>query len=383
MYNYHCLNAISEVGLKEFSADYVKVEAINDAEAVLVRSAAMHDMDLPKGLKAIARAGAGVNNIPLDKCAEAGTVVFNTPGANANAVKELVLTGMLIANRNVVPAVNWVQSIKDQEGVGPAVEKGKKQFVGHEISGKTLGIIGLGAIGFKVAQSAAALGMKIVGYDAFPLSPEKKSALPEGTVIVNEIDELYADADFITVHVPLMDSTKEMFNKESFAKMKDGVVLLNFSRDKLVRDADMKEALTSGKVFRYVTDFPNDVTAGMEGVIATPHLGASTEEAEENCAAMAVQEVREFFEKGNLVHPVNFPGLEMERSGKTRVCVLFKGASIKDAVTKELTGKGITVKASKEAVKGDFGYCVLDCDEDVACDAVTKSEAVLRVMIVK
>lgn len=383
MYNFHCLNAISEVGLKEFSADYQKVEDINDAQAVLVRSAAMHEMEFPKGLEAIARAGAGVNNIPLDRCAEEGIVVFNTPGANANAVKELVLTGMLIASRNTVPAVNWVQSIKGEEGVGKAVEKGKKQFVGHEIMGKTLGIIGLGAIGYKVALSAAALGMNIVGYDAFPLSAEKKAGLPEGTKVVENLDDLYAAADFITVHVPLLDSTKEMFNKDSFAKMKDGVVLLNFSRDLLVRDEDMRQALKDGKVFRYVTDFPNDVTANMEGVITTPHLGASTEEAEENCAAMAVKEIREFFENGNIVNSVNFPALKVERQGSARLCVLFKGAAVVDQVKSTLEGKGVKIVNSASAMRGDFGYAIFDVDncQCTTCDHCV--DGVLHVRIIK
>ena len=240
MYNYHCLNAISNVGLAEFSADYTAVDQMDQAQVVLVRSAAMHEMDMPAGLDAIARAGAGVNNIPLDKCAQAGVVVFNTPGANANAVKELVLTGMLVATRNVIEAANWVQTIKNEEGVAALVEKGKKSFVGHEITGKTLGVIGMGAIGFKVAQSAAALGMKVVGYDACPLCEDRIAMLPDGCTIVGSLDDVYAASDFITVHVPLLDSTKEMFNKTSFAKMKDGVIILNYSRDKLVCEPDMK-----------------------------------------------------------------------------------------------------------------------------------------------
>ena len=381
MYNYHCLNAISKVGLAEFSADYTAVDSINDAQAVLLRSAAMHEMDLPEGLAAIARAGAGVNNIPLDKCAQAGVVVFNTPGANANAVKELVITGMLIASRNIVEAANWVQTIKEEEGVGALVEKGKKAFVGHEITGKTLGVIGMGAIGFKVAQSAAALGMKVVGYDACPLCEDRMAMLPDGCKIVGSLDEVYQVADFITVHVPLLDSTKEMFNKVSFAKMKDGVIILNYSRDKLVCDEDMRVALSEGKVGRYITDFPNDVTAGMEGVIAIPHLGASTEEAEDNCAAMAVQEVREFFEKGNIINSVNFPTLMKERKGNCRVCVLFHGASVKNEIVEAIEKEGSKVIDFAEAIKNDFGYCIVDC-ETAVCSCKINIDRALKVRVI-
>lgn len=382
MYNYHCLNAISNVGLAEFSADYAAVDQMDQAQVVLVRSAAMHEMDMPAGLDAIARAGAGVNNIPLDKCAKAGVVVFNTPGANANAVKELVLTGMLVATRNVIEAANWVQTIKNEEGVAALVEKGKKSFVGHEISGKTLGVIGMGAIGFKVAASAAALGMKVVGYDACPLCEDRIAMLPDGCTIVGSLDEVYAASDFITVHVPLLDSTKEMFNKTSFAKMKDGVIILNYSRDKLVCEPEMKEALASGKVGRYVTDFPNDVTAGMEGVIAIPHLGASTEEAEDNCAAMAVQQVRAFLEEGNIINSVNYPALVKERQGSCRICVLFQGASVKNDVVAAATAAGATVLGAAEAIRNDFGYCIVDCDACVCSSKITVERA-LKVRIIK
>ena len=275
MFKYYCLNPISQIGLDKFTANYVKTEDVNEAEGILVRSAAMHDMDLPDSLLAVARAGAGVNNIPLDKCAEKGIVVFNTPGANANGVKELVLAGMLLASRDVVGGINWVESAKDDENIAKTAEKEKKYFAGTELEGKKLGIIGLGAIGVKVANAAIHLGMDVLGYDPY-LSVDAAWSLSRNVRHVLSVDEIYAECDYITIHVPLLDSTKGMINKEAISKMKDGVILLNFARDLLANEADVLEALESGKVRKYVTDFPNPTTAGKKGCIVIPHLGAST-----------------------------------------------------------------------------------------------------------
>lgn len=373
MYNYHCLNAISNVGLKEFSGDYNRVEDINEAQAILVRSAAMHDMEFSKELRAIARAGAGVNNIPLDRCAEEGIVVFNTPGANANAVKELVLMGMLMAYRHGYEGATWVKENKGDADIATTTEKAKKAYGGHEIFGKTIGIIGMGAIGMKIAQSCIALGMNVVGYDAFPI-PEARLATIPSAKIVNTMEEVYAECDFLTIHVPLNDSTRGMINAASIEKMKDGVVVLNYARGGLIDNKDMAEALKSKKVAAYVTDFPDPEVANMEGALVLPHLGASTDEAEENCAAMAVKEVREFFENGNLVNPVNFPGLSMERAGKNRICILFKGETILDKVK-------VAAKASKEATKKGFGYAIIDTDEDV-CPSCVKTDDMLAVTVI-
>ncbi len=373
MFKYHCLNAISEVGLREFTGDYNKVEDINEAESILVRSAAMHDMQFGKELRAIARAGAGVNNIPLDRCAEEGIVVFNTPGANANAVKELVLMGMLMAYRHGFEAASWVKENKADADIATTTEKAKKAYGGNEIFGKTIGIIGMGAIGMKIAQSCMALGMDVVGYDAFPI-PEARLALIPGAKIVNTMEEVYTNCDFLTIHVPLNDSTKGMINAATIAKMRDGVVVMNFARGGLINNADMAAALKEGKVRSYVCDFPDAEVANMEGALVLPHLGASTDEAEENCAAMAVKQVREFFENGNIVNSVNYPNVSLDRAGKNRICILFKGESILDKVN-------VNVKASKEAVKGAFGYAIIDTDDD-ACPCCIKTDDMLRVTVI-
>lgn len=303
MYHISTLNKISPAGLKCFNAEYIITEDVAKADGILVRSQDMHEMEFSPELKAVARAGAGVNNIPLDRCAEQGIVVFNTPGANANAVKELVLCGLLLAARNVPAALTWAKGLT--EDVSKQVEKGKSQFAGHEIMGKTLGVIGLGAIGRKVAASAKALGMEIAGYDPYYTSGG------EGISVYTDLTEMLAVSDFVTLHLPATDSTKGMINKEMFDAMKDGAILLNFSRDKLVKDVDLAVALETGKVAQYVTDFPNDNLVGMNNVILLPHLGASTEEAEDNCAVMAVEQMRDYFENGNIVNSVNFPKLDM------------------------------------------------------------------------
>lgn len=295
MFKYTCLNPIAQVGLDVFTDDYQKIDEFADAEAVLVRSAAMHDMELSDNLLAIARAGAGVNNIPLDKCAQQGVVVFNTPGANANGVKEMVISGMLLAARDIIGGINWVKENASDENISKSMEKAKKNFAGNEIKGKKLGVIGLGAIGVLVANAANRLGMKVYGVDPF-LSVKNALTLNRDITVLKSYDELYEECDYITVHVPYMEETKGMLNKEAFDKMKDGVVVLNFARDLLVNDADMKEALESGKVKKYVTDFPNPDVVKMPNVIATPHLGASTEESEDNCAVMAANELREYLE---------------------------------------------------------------------------------------
>lgn len=303
MYKIATLNKISPVGLKQLTAGYTLTDEAGEADGILVRSQDMHEMELSDKLKAVARAGAGVNNIPLDKCAEKGIVVFNTPGANANAVKELVLCGLLLAARNIPQALTWAAGLN--EDVSKTVEKGKSQFAGSEIMGKTLGIVGLGAIGRKVAAAAKALGMEIVGYDPYYVSGG------EGLSVYQDLSEMLSLCDFVTLHLPANDSTKGMVNRELFDAMKDGTILLNFSRDKLVNELDLAVALESGKLAKYVTDFPNDNMVGRKNVILLPHLGASTAEAEDNCAVMAVNELRDYFESGNIINSVNFPRLDM------------------------------------------------------------------------
>lgn len=317
MYKIATLNKISPVGLKQLPGNYMLVDETEKADGILVRSQDMHEMELGEKLKAVARAGAGVNNIPLDKCAEKGIVVFNTPGANANAVKELVICGLFLAARNVPQALTWASELK--EDVSKTVEKGKSQFAGHEILGKTLGIVGLGAIGRKVAAAAKALGMEIVGYDPYYVSGG------EGISVYQDLEEMLALCDYVTLHLPANDATKGMMNRELFNAMKDGTVLLNFSRDKLINEPDLAVALESGKVAKYVTDFPNDNMVGRDKVILLPHLGASTAEAEDNCAIMAVNELRGFFEDGNIINSVNFPKLDMGELEKgSRLAVMVK-----------------------------------------------------------
>ena len=305
MYKIHCLNNISPVGLDLLTDSYELTDNVEEADAILVRSADMHVMDIPANLKAVARAGAGVNNIPLDKFAEAGIAVFNTPGANANAVKELVLAGMLLASRDIIGGVEWVRANADDENVGKSAEKAKKQFAGGEIMGKTLGVIGLGAIGAKVAQAAEALGMKVIGYDPAMDGITVHERISPAVEFTDDLAKLYPVCDFITIHVPALPATKMMINGEALAQMKDGVVFLNFSRDVLVDDEAMAAALESGKVAAYVTDFANSAVVKMERAIVIPHLGASTAEAEDNCAKMAVEEVMAYLERGEKIHCVN------------------------------------------------------------------------------
>ncbi len=386
MYNVLTLNKISKVGLEKLPADIYSVsDDTKNPDAILLRSFKMHDMELPKSLLAVARCGAGVNNIPLDKCAENGVVVFNTPGANANAVKELVLTALLISSRKIIDSYNWAQALNGTEGIAAAVEKGKSQFAGPEITGKTLGIVGLGAIGVLVANAASALGMKVIGYDPF-LSVNGALKLNDSVIYTTNLDDIYNSSDYITVHVPLTPETKEMFCKESFAKMKDGVRIINLARGELVNVDDIKEAITNGKVAKFVTDFPNENTVGIDGIITLPHLGASTPEAEDNCAAMAASETRAYLEDGNIINSVNYPNCVLNKSGKTRVCVLYKNSA--DAVS-EITGvfggKNITPVNMLSKSKGDFAYSIIDVDADIdesLKNSVESINGVIRVRII-
>ena len=332
MFQYHCLNPIAQVGLDNFDANYAKTDDVNAAEGILVRSAVMHEMEFSDKLLCVARAGAGVNNIPLDKLAEKGVVVFNTPGANANGVKELVIAGMLLASRDIVGGIEWVKENASDENIGKTAEKAKKAFAGTEIEGKKLGVIGLGAIGVKVANAAKSLGMTVYGYDPY-LSVNAAWHLSRDIIHVNTLDEIYANCDFITVHVPAMDSTKGMINKDSFDKMKDGVIVLNFARDILVNENDLLDAIAAGKVRKYVSDFANATTAGKDGCIVIPHLGASTEESEDNCAKMAVKEMKDYLENGNIQNSVNYPNCDMGICDKAgRVAIFHK--NIANMITK-------------------------------------------------
>jgi len=390
---YNCLNPIAEVGLNIFTKQYEKIENINDADVALVRSAAMHDMELPGNLKAIARAGAGVNNIPLEKCAEQGIVVFNTPGANANGVKELVIAGLMLASRDIIGGVNWIQTVKEDAAVAKLVEKGKSKFAGKEIQGKKLGVIGLGAIGVLVANAANRLGMHVYGNDPF-ISVDSAWNLSRDIVHVKSREDIYRECDYITVHTPLIENedpnvnTKEMINSDSLSKMKDGVVILNFARDLLVNDEDMEEALKSGKVSKYVTDFPNAKSAKMEGVIAIPHLGASTEESEDNCAVMAVKQLMDFMENGNIKNSVNFPNCDAGVCTTAgRIAILHR--NIPNMLT-QFTGAFSTVDVNITDMvnksKGDYAYTVLDVEAAINDEVAAKLstiKGVLKVRIVK
>lgn len=324
MFKINCLNPISQIGLESLTENYTLTDHVEEAEGILVRSAVMHDMELPDSLLAVARAGAGTNNIPLEKCAEKGIVVFNTPGANANGVKELVIAGMLLASRDVVGGIEWVKNSAADENIAKAAEKEKKKFAGTEIEGKKLGVIGLGAVGAKVANAAVSLGMEVYGYDPY-LSVAAAWSLSSQVKHVTNEEDIYTQCDFITIHVPLLDATKNTIDAEAVSKMKDGVVILNFARDLLVDEKAVLEGIASGKVSRYVSDFPNPVTAGQPGCIVIPHLGASTEEAEDNCAKMAVQELMDYLENGNIKNSVNYPSCDMGVCTKAgRVAIFHK-----------------------------------------------------------
>ena len=383
----NCLNPISKLGTDLFSDNYEMTDDFTQADVALVRSAAMHDLDLPESLMAVARAGAGVNNIPLDKCAEKGIVVFNTPGANANGVKELVLCGMLLASRDIIGGNKWVSDNKEDENINKTMEKAKKNFAGNEIKGKKLGVIGLGAIGRLVANMAVSLGMEVYGTDPY-LSVESALSLKRAVNLVNTREEIFKTCDFITVHTPLLDDTKEMINKDTIAMMKDGVVVLNFARDLLVCDDDMAEAIKSGKVKKYVTDFPNAKTANMDGVIATPHLGASTEESEDNCAVMAVNEIMDFVENGNITNSVNYPAATLGVCDKTaRITICHKNVpNMIGQLTSVVAGENINVADMVDKSRGDFAYAIIDLDHpvtDALIEKLNAVEGVIKVRVVK
>ena len=377
MFQYHCLNPIAQVGLDNFDANYAKTDDVNAAEGILVRSAVMHEMEFSDNLLCVARAGAGVNNIPLDVLAEKGVVVFNTPGANANGVKELVIAGMLLASRDIVGGIEWVKENVSDENIGKSAEKAKKAFAGTEIEGKKLGVIGLGAIGVKVANAAKSLGMTVYGYDPY-LSVNAAWHLSRDIIHVKDLDEIYSNCDYITIHVPAMDSTKGMINKEAFDKMKDGVILLNFARDVLVNEADCLEAIKAGKVRKYVSDFANSTTAGKEGCIVIPHLGASTEESEDNCAKMAVKEMKDYLENGNITNSVNYPNCDMGICSKAgRVAIFHK--NIANMITKytALFGeKGINISDMTNKSKGDFAYTMLDVEAPLTDEIIAELKAI-------
>lgn len=383
----NCLNPIAACGLDMLGDNYEITENTNEAEAILVRSAGMHDMDLPESLLAVARAGAGVNNIPLDACAEKGIVVFNTPGANANGVKELVIASLLLAARDITGGIKWCQDNKDDENIAKSGEKAKKAFAGTEIKGKKLGIIGLGAIGVLVANAANRLGMDVYGCDPY-LSVEHALNMSRDVTMVKTNEELYEMCDYLTVHVPLLDSTKGMFNKEAFDKMKDGVVLLNFSRDTLVNEDDIKVALESGKVAKYAVDFPNPTTVKLPNTTVTPHLGASTQESEDNCAKMAVSEIRDFMENGNIKNSVNYPNCDAgvcQTAG--RITIAHKNVpNMLSQFTTLFSKDGVNIENMVNKSRGNFAYTILDICSDSTDEVVKELEAldgVIRVRVIK
>lgn len=387
MFKYHCLNPIAQVGLDGFTEDYVKTETMEEADGILVRSANMHDMPLPANLLAVARAGAGVNNISLDKCAGKGIVVFNTPGANANGVKEIVIAAMLLASRDIVGGINWVEENKDNPDIAKAAEKVKKNFAGTEVQDKKLGIIGLGAIGVKVANVAKHMGMEVYGYDPY-VSVDAAWNLSRDVKHVINVDEIYENCDVITIHVPLLDSTREMINEDAISKMKDGVILLNFARDLLVDEKAVLAGIEKGKVRKYVSDFPNTTTAGKPGCIVIPHLGASTEESEDNCAVMAVKQLKNFLENGNINNSVNYPNCDMGICNQAGRIAIFH-LNVANMITKftALFGdNGINISDMTNKSKGDIAYTMLDVEErpsEEIIDTLRSIPGVIRVRVVK
>ena len=387
MYRIHQLNKISPKGTELLTADYTNTENVDEAQGILVRSANMHEMQFSEKLLAVARAGAGVNNIPLTSCADQGIVVFNTPGANANSVMELALCGMLLGSRDIVDGINWVQTIKGSADVAKLVEKGKSQFAGHEIRHKSLGVIGLGAIGGPLANSARKLGMHVYGCDPF-ISIDAAWHLDSHIVRVKTRDEIYANSDIISLHVPLLDDTRKMIDAAAIAKMKDGVIILNFARDALVDDDAMAEALASGKVAKYVTDFPNAKTAQMPGCIAIPHLGASTEESEDNCAKMAVTQVMNYLENGNIINSVNYPNCDMGVcTAAGRITLLHRNIpNSLGQFTAAIAGENLNIAGLMNKSRGEFAYTMLDLDHPASpavVDALKKIEGVVKVRVIK
>lgn len=385
MYQIKTLNKISNVGLSKFDKEkYVYGDNVENPDAIMVRSASMHEIEMPKSLLAIARAGAGVNNIPVADCAKQGIVVFNTPGANANAVKELVICGMLLSSRKVTRAIDWCKTIKDEgDNVGKTVEKGKSAFAGPEIKGKTLAVIGLGAIGRLVANAAVDLGMNVIGYDPFLADA---SVLKAGVTVNNNLDEVFPQADYITVHVPLTPDTKEMICAENIAKMKDTVRVLNFARGDLANSQDIIAALEDGKMAAYVTDFPNAELIGVDGVIAIPHLGASTPESEENCASMGALELIDYLENGNIKNSVNMPAVSMARTGVSRITVIHINqpnmiATITDTISKD----GVNIASFEDKNRGEIAYSIIDADSEISAAVIAdieKIDGVIRVRVI-
>ncbi len=387
MYNIKTFNKISPNGLERFNKDkYVVGDDIENADGALVRSASLHEMEFPADLKAIARAGAGTNNIPIERCSDAGIVVFNTPGANANAVKELVLAGLLISSRRVIPGIEWAKTLKGNcEDVGKAVEKGKSAFVGPEIKGKKLGIIGLGAIGVLVANAASHLGMQVYGYDPY-LSLTAAWNLTHNAHRAMDIKEIFENCDYITIHVPMTADTKNLINADAIATMKDSVRILNFARGGLVNSADMIQALESGKVASYVTDFPDEQLLGVDGVIAIPHLGASTPESEDNCAEMAVNALIDYLENGNITNSVNLPNISMPRSGEKRICVIHKNIpNMLTSITSVMAKDNINIENLLNKSRGDYAYTLLDINGGESVDImqdILAIEGIIRVRII-
>lgn len=387
MLNIKTYNKISAYGLAEFDKSKYEVgEDVTDPLGAIVRSAALHDVEFPSSLLAIARAGAGTNNIPIARCSEEGIVVFNTPGANANAVKELVVAGLLLASRRVIPAIEWAKTLKGNGAeVGKMVEKGKSAFAGPEISGKKLGIIGLGAIGVLVANAANHLGMKVYGYDPY-LSVNSAWNLSHNVTRAYDIKEIYETCDYISIHVPLTPDTKGFINSDAIAAMKDGVRILNFARGELVDSASILGALDSGKVSAYVTDFPNDDVIGAEGVIAIPHLGASTPESEDNCAKMAAQELIDYIENGNILNSVNLPSISMPRSGEVRICVIHKNVpNILSKITGIISADNVNIENMLNKSKGDYAYTMIDInssDVEKLSNDIKNVEEVIRVRVI-
>lgn len=387
MRNIYCFNAISKYGTDQLTADYALTDDLARAEGVLVRSAALHETEFGDSLLAIARAGAGVNNIPLDRCANEGIVVFNTPGANANGVKELVIAGLLLAARDVVGGIEWCKENKEDANIAKTVEKAKKAFAGYEIKGKKLGVIGLGAIGAEVANTAAALGMEVYGYDPY-ISINAAWALSRDVKHITSVDTIYQECDYITVHVPLLDSTRGMINGQTIGQMKDGVVVLNFARDLLVDDDAMAAALETGKVRRYVTDFPNPKSVAMKNVIAIPHLGASTEESEDNCAKMAVEELMDYLENGNIRNSVNYPNCDMGVChAASRVAVLHLNVpNMIGQITGILASGNVNISDMTNKSRDKYAYTLLDLENPAEEEMVEKLKAikgVLRVRVIK
>lgn len=384
MFNILTLNKIAKCGLDQLNDNYKITDDANvDADGIILRSFKMHDMELPESLKAVARAGAGTNNIPIDKCSEKGIVVFNTPGANANAVKELVIAGMLLASRDVIGGVAWVNTLTGDD-VDKQVEKGKSNFAGCEIKGKTLGIIGLGAIGILVANAAYALGMEVIGYDPY-LSVDSALKLSRHVKKANSSEEVYAAADYITIHVPLMDSTRNTINAETIAQMKDGVIILNFARGGLVNNADIKKALADGKVAKYVVDFADSETVNQPGIINIPHLGASTAESEDNCAVMAAQELADYLENGNILNSVNFPNCSLPEDNVGRIAIAHKNIpNVIAKFTEALSSVNISDMINKS--KGELAYTIINTDHAIPAEAIEKLnqiDAVIRVRVIK